>query len=352
MNSAEFTQYKESFSFNALQCLRNMYYFNDCRTCIDICPEDAFIIHKNKLTLLGEKCTECYACIGSCPSEALQSNRFNENSYVLEGENYKRVLSCKNNVPCVNTFDSYHLFTMVLNNSKNLTCDLSECNECELNKENTMLQSIEYKINSVNQLLDSLKLPFTIERNSDKSSHDSKRRKLFHKIAETSKRVLDKPSEAISFEEKPPVKYQTFRHVIKENIESFEIEDKRALTPFIFNKKIEFQACTLCKDCMQFCPTDALYAMSDSQGILFNSSKCIGCEICNDICKEGAIRNDTEIDLVKYAFGHSQELVYYTMAMCQECRVTFPQKGSEVYCNRCKDFLDNRADLFTLAKDM
>jgi Pyruvate/2-oxoacid:ferredoxin oxidoreductase delta subunit len=120
----------------------------------------------------------------------------------------------------------------------------------------------------------------------------------------------------------------------------------------LHSQKIDYEKCTNCQECIEFCPTDALFANQVQDTIYIQTGKCIGCEICHNICKEKAIESNNQIDLVEFAFDKAKALVEFEIRSCTECKLSFPYKGKEEVCNRCQNFTDEFTDMFTMAKDI
>ena len=98
--------------------------------------------------------------------------------------------------------------------------------------------------------------------------------------------------------------------------------------------------------------SEALFATGDKHGINFIAGNCIGCGICDDICKTDAITTKAGFDLVEIVYDRTKTLVHYEMVQCHECRCPYPYKGGDPICDRCKDFKDNFSNMFTLARDL
>jgi Pyruvate/2-oxoacid:ferredoxin oxidoreductase delta subunit len=142
-----------------------------------------------------------------------------------------------------------------------------------------------------------------------------------------------------------PIKQKLIIELLKR-----EENSKDLLSNHIYSRKIEKEKCTNCGDCVQFCPTDALFTSSDKLSIFINSSRCIDCNNCNIICKTDAIESvsgDVETVLV----NRSDRLVEFTMRTCTECKMPFIDRGEEI-CDRCVDFKRDFDHMFTLAKDL
>lgn len=355
-----FVQKSELFSYAATQCLRNEYYFNDCTLCLEVCPENAFRIVRNKLMLFTNECIACAGCIGSCPTEALSIESFDPNAYTIAfKEQRNKTLSCKQDTSCLGAFDAHHFIMIALRSEDAPICDMTHCEECPINREGVVETSIREKIAISNDFLTKVGLEVHIETKEEKSEENS-RRTLFRKAFDKAKGSLDEGSDEIAMtlqnmkriDTDIPLKLQLLKNALRENISTFSTTHFDERSPLFFNKAISFDACTNCGDCIQFCPTHALEATSDNQGIVFTQAKCIGCGICDHICKTNAITTDESFDLVTIAYDRTEQLVHYKMVMCHECRCPYPYKGGDPICDRCKDFSANHSNMFTLAKDM
>jgi len=362
MGNINFVQKSNLFSFTATRCLRNEYYHNDCRICIDVCPKGAFHIVRNKLTLFENECVECAGCIGSCPSEALEIESFDPNGYAASYQHIEEapILSCKVTTPCLGVFDVEHFSVMALRGERNVTCDMSHCSGCILNENGKLEETIRSKIGATNQFLETITSDYRIETIEIKEEQ-SERRALFRKGFEKVKESLSEGSVAhISMtaahhklaDMKMPLKRILLKNSLKEIVTGLERTEFGESSPLFFNKHISFEACTNCGDCTQFCPTDALFPTSDKQGIYFSQGKCIGCGICEDICKPKAITKKEGFDLVSIAYERAEQMVHYEMVTCHECRCPYPYKGGDPICDRCTSFMKTNANMFTLARDL
>lgn len=361
MSNANFIQKSNLFSFTATRCLRNEYFHNDCHICIDLCPKNAIQLVRNKLTLFENECVECAGCIGSCPTESFEIENFDPNefaaSYALKTT---PKISCKISTPCLGVFDVEHLLVMVLRSGENTICDLSHCATCVLNENGTMEGAIRGHIDEANRFLTQIGIEKRIET-VDVMEENAPRRALFRKGLEKVKEAMGNEKGVLKSMTAShhatvgmlmPLKRVMFKNSLKEYVGNMAVTTYSDVSPLFFNKQIDFNACTNCGDCMQFCPTEALFASSDKQGIYFSGGKCIGCGICEDICKPNAISKKGEYDLVAFAFDRAQQLVHYEMVMCNECRCPYPYKGGDPICDRCEGYKKEFSTMFTLARDM
>lgn len=358
MAANNFIQKAKLINYQGVSCLRNKYYHNTCSLCIDVCPENAFEVVRNKLTLSEQKCINCAACIGSCPSEAISIESFDPNSFVINlKEERESKLSCKNNTPCLAVFDEYHLISMVLRSENSIVCDLAHCKECNLNRDAKVQERILKNIQTSNDFLKSTALEYEIKTDYDKEIND--RRAIFRvaieKVKESIKESDDQSITKLhqeSIDSKVPLKYIILKNSIKNLFDRVENKIISRDIPLFFEKQIDFDKCTNCGDCIQFCPSEALKYTSDKQGINFIHAHCIGCDICDHICKTDAISSKESYDLVNIVYERINNLVHYEMVVCQECKCPFPYKSGEPICSRCSSFSSNFENMFTLAKDM
>ena len=347
-----YKQATELFEFDRLKCLRTDYYHNSCSECIDICPEDAFVFDRGKLKLDEKRCTNCAVCIGVCPSEALSVNFFDTNGYIVSLKNNQVELSCKKDTPCLSMFSTQNFITLALR-KESVSCDLSHCDGCELNRDNRVFDSIKERIDEANRFLKESKIEKKIE--IKKRSQDLGRRALFKKIFNSVKELSGEGIDVKSLSDarnRIPIKNILLKNSIKKNVDSIKNSNISTNYSFLSNKSIDFDLCNNCSDCVKFCPTDALFYSNDSTTIWFQAGKCISCGICNDICELKAIKNEEQIDLIDWAFDRGKILVEHKLEICNECKTPFAYKGGELICDRCKSFINDFGDIFQLASDL
>jgi formate hydrogenlyase subunit 6/NADH:ubiquinone oxidoreductase subunit I len=67
--------------------------------------------------------------------------------------------------------------------------------------------------------------------------------------------------------------------------------------------KIDRERCTLCGDCVEACPNDAL-SLERERGIVLDEEACAYCGDCEDVCPLGAISLPYDIRLGDVASTH------------------------------------------------
>ena len=319
-----------------------------------------FFLGSNQRIAIDDKCTNCSGCIGVCPTSVISNEDFNPIDFIINMDYEKdNTLSCKENSPCLNTFNIEEFISMGLLNKK-IVCDLSHCENCDFNKNSILSKSIEENINEANIFLNSCKSEnkkFNINLDYEKkeSKKPIKKFTFFEELKDDFKPKEKKNEIDTMFDKKSsiPLHRQLLTYSLNKEISNFSSTSiDNQMFSFIKRKEIDFNSCTNCGDCVQFCPTKALTADDDKIAILFQESKCISCEICNDICKPKSFSDLDKLDLISLAFGRATKLIRHNLVICDECKTPFPQKKSEKKCFNCVNFIDEWKDLFTIEKDI
>jgi ferredoxin len=360
-NKNKFLLYYDNYS-----CIRNAYYHNYCQECVNICPENVFFISQNSIKVKYDSCTNCGACLGGCPTEALSLKIFDPNKTVIKETlktEEKTELHCKNNSLCLASYDTEHYVFLASEKQENISCDLSLCDTCELNQksQNRVFKAIETRIDRANRILsEELKSSFTVEKNFtkkvDKNKKSDSKRVIFSKalnsISQKTENIESEKIEAKLYKKNSNKYFPKKRELLIEQFAKFQ-ESKDLNISNIVSQDIDFDKCTNCGDCVQFCPTDALFKSSDLLSIYFNNSKCISCGICNTICKTEAIKSTKTVNSDDIIISRAKKLVSFEMKICEECKTPFiDRKDNKTVCDRCDSFLQDHAHIFTLARDL
>ncbi len=339
---------------DGLKCLRVEYLYNECSLCMDICPQEAIALGNNRRVALdGEKCIDCSACVGICPTAAIRNLEFDPNLFVFKfsaGDEDR--LSCKNNTPCLNIFNAEQLLSLGLRN-ESVICDMSHCKGCEVNKNGIVEASIKAHIAEANTFLEAMEEENRIITDYEELIEVARREFLGKLVKGVNDLQNDMEIGEIFNEESTlPVHRQLLQNSLKSVIENVKQSTIPQAFSFTANRQIDFQSCTNCGECVQFCPMDALTYSSDKSRILFQNLRCIACGICDDICKPKSFSRKPELDLITMAFDRAVIAIEHHFVICSECKTAFPQKNGETVCVRCVGFVDRSGDLFALARDL
>jgi energy-converting hydrogenase A subunit P len=350
------------FSVEPLKCLRRDYANNDCSICINLCPEKAITFKRGKIGIDKSLCTACHGCVGVCPTEAIESTKFEPNFFVakeisLEKNELKQKLlsdtlrlSCKEMGVCLCVFDKSHIIALGMKSNRKIEADISLCQECELNRNNKLKSAIDGMLDEANGFLAEFAnkhIEAKIERSGDRRNF----LKTLFKRTVSAAESLDEPSAAI---EKPKTKLPLKRILLKNAVKDTLDDTNRFVKndySFSISKSIS-KECTNCKSCVEFCPTNALFYSSDFSKIYFQSGKCIDCNICNDICAPKAFVDSFEKDIANFAFDKAIVAIEHNLIVCKSCKMAFSSKEGEETCPKCEEYKNDFSYMFMTAAEI
>lgn len=351
--------HSDTFFVETLKCHRQDYADNDCNICVSACPEKAINVVRAKISIDKNLCTLCHGCIGVCPTEAIESARFDPNMLIakeiafetnelkqkLISENLR--LSCKEIGVCLAVFSSEHLITLSLKSCRKITFDLSPCAECDLNNQGKLKSIIDAALQQSNEFTKEF-ADKQIEINSQKKSD---RRDFFKTIFKRTAAVVEEIKEDIG---KPKTKLPLKRILLKNTIkDALDDTNRFTLSNYSFSvTKTINKACTNCKSCVEFCPTNALFYSSDFSKIYFQSGKCTDCAICNDICEVNAFEDGFEHDMAMFAFDKAKAAIEHDLKVCKSCKMAFASKEGEEECPNCVAYQKDFAHMFMTAEEL
>lgn len=350
MTADIFLQKKDFFVLDALRCLRHDNSQNQCSKCINMCEFDAIKVFKKKITLTGDLCTNCGECIGSCPTEALSLESFDMTSFVLDFvQNEKVDIMDGVDIPTLAMLDAHHIVSVVLRRQNNIKLlATSQTKE-------KVIKYINDKIVIANEFLKEIRCEFVVLFDIVSTTTDTKKRGLLKNIFTITKEIKrdEKASHQLKKIEKyVPPKLTLLKNSLKIAVDDINVDTIKTIKGIIANKEIDFLSCTNCGECAHFCPTDALFRTHDSDGVFFQSGKCIGCGVCKMVCEPNAITSPSQIDLMRFMYDQADLLVRYDYITCKECKTAFIDKGVKDICDRCATYKDDFADMFVMAKDL
>lgn len=340
MDKALYLDRSTLFCFDRLLCLRNDYAHHECMVCHDICPAQAFVFKEGKLRLDILACTNCGACIGGCPSDALSLLNFEiEHVVSLTQKAKEPLLTCKDTLPCLGAFGVDDWITLCLEAQKTISCNLSHCSTCPINQVGKIEALIEQRIEEANRFIAFFSKYRILLINANKQHKEPTWRSFLTRLTH------EKPM--LSQENKHPL--DSLRKALKPYLQTLKETSLENTFSFIHQKNID-QRCTNCKECVQFCPTGALSYNSDTTQILFQMGKCIGCGICEDICKPKAFFHQQKpFDVVDFAYNKATLLIEHELQVCLTCKCAFSYKGGDKICERCASFEKEHTDMFAFA---
>ncbi len=354
-------------SFNFYNCTHVYFKDSSCVKCIDICPIDNVLtLNEGKITLNEERCVNCGACFSICPTESFDLRNFSIDYLVKKIENTEfKVVSCKEDIPCLAAFDPQHVIFLILKTKSSIKFDMSGCDKCELkqlkNRISEIIEEVNYFLTSLD--VDQRVIPDYEGIENKNNLTDYERRNFIKDLGKLSAGIavmavtkglnIDDNKEKDDFknivEEKVLIdKRRRLIQILKKS--NINLEGKKIKTDkvsFTSDKWIEVSKCTNCSICYNLCPTGALKTNTDRLQILFEPSLCVKCHVCHDSCPEKCINISEELDLETFVNG-MKILAEHVMIPCEECLVPFSYKGDSTLCPRCRQLSDDIRDLLKL----
>lgn len=122
-----------------------------------------------------------------------------------------------------------------------------------------------------------------------------------------------------------PIRYWDNREVIAEAIRTFIEQTGRepgrrtfdAPYPFAF-ADVKASGCTMCRSCVNVCPTHAFKLDEKTQSLQFKHISCVACGLCEKVCPESVITLKREIFFEQSALEY-RTMVQDDMVSCVKC---------------------------------
>jgi formate hydrogenlyase subunit 6/NADH:ubiquinone oxidoreductase subunit I len=346
-------------NFNLSSCVRASAVSSNCQKCVTICPTQTIIISNNTPSFTPDECIACGGCVGICPTSSFSLSTFDTTGFIFDQFQNNNILSCRQNTPCLTTFNAEALITLALGCDKSIILDTGHCQTCEIAK--NLYPQIKNNINEANYILSSfsqkkveeqeLKL---INENSQDREQNNNRRDFFSNF-----KPINLVKTKIAFEEKidgDEAKRFEFDESIIDQIKIKKIPDSRKLfftlfknqnkpriyetldgdeISFISQKYID-DSCTNCQMCYRICPTEALSSDANHSIINFNSMLCLKCHLCHDVCSTNSIHVQKAFDIKEFFEPTKKVLAHFDIKRCHECNNAFTYFGGEIICPRCQ----------------
>ncbi|MGI9610664.1 MAG: 4Fe-4S binding protein, partial [Acidimicrobiia bacterium] len=269
-----------------------------CRACATACPQDAYRWHQGRIHFNKDMCEPCGRCVAACPTEAISNpvvapNMIAAQTAALVSDNETSVglrFVCSRarqvpqqpgwqgiSVPCTGMVPGSWLITAVLMGASAVTIATCSTTGCELGHDEQGAAAIDFARSALEAAgLDPSPVPIT-------PGDDQ----------------LQPPIAKLEFDA-PFTRHGDVEVMLALNAQSEGELDFAHAASSLGVVSINAEACTLCAQCAQTCPTGAITADYEGETVAlsFAAASCTNCNQCTIACPEierDAIRVDGRV---------------------------------------------------------
>jgi len=344
-------------AIDTTSCVRFRSLKSECSACFDACNDEAISFEEGGIRVANAKCTECFACIGVCPSSAVVSSSADVLGFVARFlDSSDTYLSCDTCGFCLLAFDAQILLTMLALRRSDISMVANGCSKCADNN------GFGELLDSVNAYAEGFGFVGRYVQNSGseqkvKNTPSVDRRGFFgalsgKNIIKAAKSINDASKDdsffgldGIDFEMLKQKRLPTVREGLLGVVDASRTAEA-ALTPLFFTDKMIDESCNNCELCYNLCPTGALSVARLKNAISFESYKCIMCKLCEDVCETKSIHSMPTVSLRNFASKNKNELIKFKVTRCYSCGTLFTvDENSNGACPRCAKEDEDAMDL-------
>ena len=330
------------------RCVHSHIENASCRSCVDVCPKDAWLLDDEQLGINPETCDGCGICAAVCTEGAILHNH-----EPVVGHWQDRILAliaCEKTessmaevIPCVHALGLHNLLALYRQGCRYLFISTGECSRCPRGE----ATSIRDRVGALNSMLEQRGLmPLQFKQLAvDKWQRIEKTLSTLEPQETVTRRNFLRRSVADVVDKS--MQYSRLQDVEKaEFIPVGEIipwQDKKDILPYVV--QIDPRKCNGCDACARLCPHEAISLVEDEgkgEGtyFLYKSQSCTGCRICIDACDQDAVHVD-------HWAAQVQSQLPLTDKKCSACHVSFhlPTKhssGKKPLCQICTKVNHNK----------
>lgn len=328
-----------------------------CNVCLTACHHGAVIQGADGVQIDHRVCVECGACLGSCPTGALQYKRFSDAAFV----EYFRTFSLPPGTtvvlgeeeelhkywwqsgdkrhehvffmeyPTINALHAMHFLLLYAMGAKQILLLGQESSslKSQIDLSNTLLQSL-FKQEQVIRLSKRSELNsiFDEHGNAESLTH------YYHDFSYANRR--QKTIDLVQF-----LRAQS------------DVEPAGIATKYFGEIICDEERCTQCLACVNECRMEALVADSDSYSLKHTSVRCVQCGLCVTVCPEEALTMKPGL-VVQDAFFTEKIVAQAEPARCKGCGKIFGTRKSlekVMAILSSKNLWDSNDDLLSYCED-
>ncbi len=315
------------------RCVHSHAFEANCKLCVEVCPKNAWEYDEEGLGIEWDLCDGCNLCVAVCPQRAIERLKPIQIKHYINGAGVLP-LACEfseiedgfKNTPCIHSFGIYDLIDLYKEGVRLIIATTGDCDSCPRNK-----ISIEHLIENFNKLLSEEGLPPIAFKKMNPAEF-----KEYHKnfdnwenTYQTSRRGFLKTLVKKSVE--AGVKFVEPEEEFKPPVFALFEDKQEGLFPYI--PEINEEKCIGCDICANLCPTKAISIGKKERRLYYfiNPSLCTGCNICIDACQFDAVK-------VKNWENSQFKEIPLKIKKCSRCKNLhhIPAGNTENICLKCK----------------
>jgi Pyruvate/2-oxoacid:ferredoxin oxidoreductase delta subunit len=277
----------------AERCVHSRSEIASCKSCVDSCPRQAWVLNDEQLGLATDRCDGCGLCASACSEAAIVLENVEPFSGVTQ--DIKTVFAaCEkaalNNthgvMPCLQALSLRDILSYYRRGYQQWIVCRDHCDQCPRGAVNHFFSTLQ-RLNEL--LLQRALPPIRIEEQNSiawmklyRASEPDKgpvvsRRNFFRKAALD---LLDTGLEMVQATDQPAKTMAAPGKLLP----SASPEG-----PYFFLPEINPAQCNACHACARMCPHEAIVLDEETPGYRFNHDNCTGCSLCADNCDQSAL---------------------------------------------------------------
>jgi len=336
-------------------CKRVRFRQSDCRTCQEICPDDA--ISFNPGPTISSSCTACGLCVNACPTEVfrdessaglvlLQQAQSLLSKVQAPGQEKTLLIHCHRAdrpaedslfTPCLGTVNENLILDAALSGFHEVVLTKGICSRCRYAQGEKLLQD---SVTASRLLLESLgQKEFEIRIEEKEKTRTFVRRGVFSTLTRGVRAIQQSaPGRSASESGSSQSSRRTLLGRILRQKDWGDAAVAEHKTECRWARiSIDERKCTACGICAKVCPAGAIDMRQDHehQLLLFSSALCNNCRLCVEACPENAIDLEGGLTLKAMIEKKSDVVARVPMCSCVMCGQSIPAWGRP-FCPTCE----------------
>ena len=352
-------------------CKRVRYRKSNCRSCLDICPENAISLDPGPT--INNGCTNCGLCQNACPTEVFQSELYSDPFLLNQAKAFwvsdrhrrqcgkiKLFAHCQRahaqdanslQLSCLGRITPNIILGASLLGFDEFVLTRGNCSQCRLHAGQKLL------INSITACRILLKgaglgrFKINIEQSEKKKEAAISRREIFSKLYVNAKHravsfsnhkekaIREKMAglrEGKANKRPSPARQLMHKLLIQKGLENEVVVKHRPAFPWA-KIKIAEKNCSACGICTALCPTGAVSKKLENARLLlcFNNTLCNNCSLCRTGCPQNALDFEEEFSLTDILKKEPVVIARINLCVCLVCGEIMTA-GKDKLCPTCR----------------